>query len=154
MKYIRVWLLIVLAAAALFSGCMAGEPPVTNLQASAQEQLSEEGSYNTKEEVALYLHLYGHLPENYITKKEARALGWISSEGNLWEVAAGKSIGGDHFGNYDGLLPEKSGRKYFECDVNYEGGYRGADRIIYSSDGLIYFTEDHYQSFELLYEGE
>ena len=154
MKQIRVWLLIVLAAAALFSGCMAEEPPVTNLQASAQEQLSEEGSYNTKEEVALYLHLYGHLPDNYITKKEARALGWVSSEGNLWDVADGKSIGGDHFGNYDGLLPEKPGRKYFECDVNYEGGYRGADRIIYSSDGLIYFTEDHYQSFELLYEGE
>lgn len=153
MKRIRVWLLIVLAVVALFSGCMT-EDSLSSQNSSAQEQLSEEGSYNTKEEVALYLHLYGHLPDNYITKKEARNLGWVSSEGNLWEVAAGKCIGGDHFGNYDGLLPDMPGRKYYECDVNYEGGYRGADRIIYSSDGWIYFTEDHYQSFELLYEGE
>ncbi len=114
-------------------------------------RVSEDGSYSQKEEVAEYLYLYGHLPDNYITKREARELGWDSSRGNLWDVAPGKSIGGDHFGNYEGLLPEEDGRDYFECDIEYEGGRRNAKRIIYSDDGLIFYTEDHYASFEQLY---
>jgi ribonuclease T1 len=114
-------------------------------------QIAEDGSYTSKEDVALYLHTYGHLPSNYITKKEAEELGWNSKEGNLWDVAPGKSIGGSRFGNYDGNLPEADGRKYYECDIGYEGGYRGAERIIYSNDGLIYYTEDHYKTFEQLY---
>ncbi len=61
------------------------------------------------------------------------------------------SIGGDHFGNYEGLLPDATGRKWHECDVNYSGGYRGAERLVYSNDGLIYYTEDHYESFEKMY---
>lgn len=113
--------------------------------------IKENGTYTSKEDVADYLHIYGHLPSNYITKDEAKALGWVSSEGNLWEVAPGKSIGGDYFGNYEGLLPKKSGRKYYECDIDFEGSYRGAKRIIFSNDGLIYYTEDHYDSFECLY---
>ena len=117
-----------------------------------EEEILESEEYSSTEEVAEYLYLYGHLPDNYITKNEAKELGWDSSKGNLWDVAPGKSIGGDKFGNREGLLPEKKGRTYYECDVNYEGGYRGSDRIIYSSDGLVYFTEDHYNSFELLYE--
>lgn len=115
-------------------------------------KVTEDGTYTEKEEVALYIHLYEHLPDNYITKKEARSLGWESSEGNLWDVAPGKSIGGDYFGNYEGLLPEEEGRDYFECDIDYEGGYRNGKRIIYSDDGLIFYTEDHYESFEQLYE--
>lgn len=110
--------------------------------------VTEDGEYTSKDEVALYIHLYGHLPSNYITKKEAQKLGWNSSEGNLDEVAPGKSIGGSRFGNYDGQLPDGS---YKECDIGYTGGYRGADRIIYSSDGRIYYTDDHYKTFEQLY---
>lgn len=117
-------------------------------------QIEETGEYTSKEEVAAYLHEYGHLPGNFITKKEAKKLGWVSSEGNLGEVAPGKSIGGDYFGNYEGQLPEEQGRKYYECDVDSDGGYRGAKRIVYSNDGLIYYTEDHYESFELLYGEE
>lgn len=113
--------------------------------------VDEHGSYNTKDEVALYLHTYGHLPDNYITKKEAQKLGWDSKKGNLEEVAPGKSIGGSHFGNYEGQLPEQDGREYYECDLEYEGGYRGAERLIYSNDGLIYYTGDHYKTFEKLY---
>ena len=101
--------------------------------------------------MALYIHLYGHLPSNYITKKEAEAAGWNSSRGNLWDVAYGMSIGGSRFGNYEGALPDKDGRKWYECDVNYQGGYRGSERILYSSDGLIYYTGDHYETFEQLY---
>lgn len=114
----------------------------------------EDGAYVSKEEVAEYLHLYGHLPDNFITKKEAKALGWVSSEGNLDEVAPGKSIGGDYFGNFEGNLPEKKGREYHECDIDSDGGYRGGKRIVYSNDGLIYYTEDHYETFELLYGEE
>lgn len=113
--------------------------------------VTEDGTYTSKEEVALYIHLYDHLPDNYITKREAQDLGWSNREGNLDEVAPGKSIGGDRFGNYEGQLPEKNGRKYRECDIDFDGGYRGSKRIIYSSDGLIYYTEDHYKTFERLY---
>lgn len=113
--------------------------------------LEESGHYTSKEEVALYLHLYGRLPDNYLTKKEAESLGWDSKAGNLWEVAFGMSIGGSRFGNYEKALPEKKGRRYYECDIDYEGGYRGAKRIIYSDDGLIFYTEDHYKTFEQLY---
>lgn len=115
--------------------------------------VSEDGAYTGKDEVSLYLKKYGHLPDNYITKRQAKELGWDSAQGNLWEVAPGKSIGGDYFGNYEGLLPEEEGRDYFECDIDYEGGRRNAKRIVYSDDGLIFYTEDHYESFEQLYGG-
>lgn len=116
--------------------------------------VSEDGTYKTKDEVAAYLNEYGHLPSNFITKKEAKELGWVSSEGNLDEVAPGMSIGGDYFGNYEGVLPEEDGREYHECDIDFDGTYRNAKRIVYSNDGLIYYTEDHYETFELLYGEE
>ena len=105
-------------------------------------------SYTAPEDVAEYIHIYSELPPNYITKSEAKKLGWDNSKGNLWEVAPKMSIGGDTFGNREGLLP--SG-KYYECDVNYNGGYRGAERLIFNYDGAVYYTSDHYQTFEQLY---
>lgn len=112
----------------------------------------EDGDYYSAEDVAEYIHLYGHLPDNYLTKDEAYDLGWDPDEGNLWKVAKGACIGGDKFSNYEGELPKKKGRKYYECDVNYDGGYRGPERIVFSSDGLVYYTPDHYDTFELLYD--
>ncbi len=113
--------------------------------------LPEEGSYTSKEDVALYLHLYGHLPENFITKKEAQDLGW--SGGSLEKYAPGKCIGGDRFGNYEGLLP--TGKNYRECDIDTLGAKsRGAKRLVFSDDGCIYYTDDHYESFTLLYGEE
>jgi guanyl-specific ribonuclease Sa len=110
----------------------------------------ENGAYTTKKDVAAYLAAYGTLPGNFITKTEARALGW--SGGGLDDYAYGMCIGGDRFGNYEGLLPEAGGREYYECDVDtLHTDSRGAKRIVYSSDGLIYYTEDHYESFALLY---
>lgn len=122
--------------------------------ADAEEELviEEDGEYTTKEEVAAYIHEFGKLPSNYITKRDAQDLGWDNKLGNLDKVAPGKSIGGDKFGNYEELLPTEKGRKYFECDIDFDGGYRGAKRIIFSNDGLIYYTEDHYKSFEQLYD--
>ncbi|WP_322903671.1 ribonuclease [Paenibacillus campi] len=104
---------------------------------------------NTFDGVANYLRQHnGQLPCNYITKKQAERLGWDSSKGNLAKVAPGKSIGGDTFSNREGRLPKASGRKWHEADINYTSGFRGADRILYSTDGLIYKTTDHYRSFQ------
>lgn len=122
-------------------------------QTGEQTSIDENGTYDQKDDVALYIHTYGHLPSNYITKKEAKAMGWEG--GSLERFAPGKCIGGSYFGNYEGLLPEKKGRSYYECDIDTLGkSKRGAKRIIYSTDGLIYYTADHYETFELLYGEE
>ncbi|HIZ70747.1 MAG TPA: hypothetical protein H9808_03135 [Candidatus Atopostipes pullistercoris] len=114
----------------------------------------EEGqSYTEAQDLVDYLEMYGELPPNFITKKEARELGWDAKEGNLWQVAPDASIGGDYFGNYEELLPEDDQREYYEADVDYEGGHRNAKRLIYSNDGLYFYTEDHYESFEEMKPG-
>lgn len=126
--------------------------PETEAQPQAppetQALIDVRGSYTTKEDVALYIHTYGHLPDNFMTKNEARKLGWEG--GGLEDYAPGMCIGGDRFGNYEGLLPED--REYTECDIDTMGrSSRGAKRIVFSQDGLIYYTDDHYESFTLLY---
>lgn len=118
-----------------------------------QTAIDEDGEYTSKEDVALYIHTYGKLPKNFIKKSEAKKLGWEG--GSLEPYAPGRSIGGDRFGNYEGLLPEAEGRRYTECDIDTMGrSSRGAKRIVFSNDGLIYYTGDHYKSFELLYGEE
>ena len=164
-KFLKNSLITMLLLISMLMGCAApisdevqpDELPIVESDQNVDEQealVQEDGEYTSKEEVALYIHLYNHLPDNFITKKEAKKLGWESKEGNLGEVAPGKSIGGDYFGNYEELLPEEDGRDYYECDIESDGGYRGAKRIVFSNDGLIYYTEDHYESFELLYGEE
>ena len=109
--------------------------------------IEEFGEYTSKDDVCLYLHVYGRLPKNFITKAEAQKLGW--SGGGLDDYAYGKCIGGDRFGNYEGLLPKKENRIYYECDIDtLHADSRGSKRIIFSNDGLIFYTEDHYESFE------
>ena len=133
----------------------AAKPSTEADQTSTEAGLTvtEDGVYDSKEEVALYIHLYGHLPSNYITKKEAEALGWPG--GSLEPYAPGKCIGGSYFGNYEKKLPTAPGRKWTECDIDTLGANkRGAKRIIFSNDGLIYYTGDHYETFELLYGEE
>ena len=115
---------------------------------ASEHPVTQDGWYDTMEEVCVYLDTFGALPGNYLTKNEAKALGWVSSQGNLWRVAKGKSIGGDRFGNYEGLLPEAKGRRYTECDIGFDGGYRGGERVIFSNDGLLFYTRDHYESFD------
>lgn len=125
--------------------------PASDPKPSTGNGVSENGRYTDKDRVALYIHTYGHLPANYITKREAEELGWESSRGNLHDVAPGMSIGGDRFGNYEGQLPKLKGRRYFECDIDYTGGKRNAKRIVFSSDGLIYYTGNHYKTFSQMY---
>ncbi|HPJ01622.1 MAG TPA: ribonuclease domain-containing protein [Candidatus Limiplasma sp.] len=151
MKRMIGLLLAALLIMAVLSGCAPQAANAPDAADAAQTQtLAMDGSYTTKDDVALYLHLYGELPRNFITKAQARALGWDG--GGLENIAPGKCIGGDRFGNFEGLLPEVPGRSYFECDINTLGAdSRGPERIVYSSDGLIYYTADHYESFTLLY---
>lgn len=119
-------------------------------------EIVENNSYTTKDEVALYIYKFKKLPNNFVTKKEAKNAGWNNKAGNLWEVLPGKSIGGDEYKNYEKKLPQITGRKYYECDIDYDGGYRNEKRIIYADDfdeniGFIYYTEDHYKTFEKLH---
>ena len=127
------------------------ELPYEDVQSPEEEAgLDEDGTYNSAEDVSLYLHTYDHLPSNYITKAEARELGW--SGGSVEQVAPGCAIGGDKFGNREGVLPAGT---YHECDIDTIGARsRGAKRLVYADDGRIYYTEDHYETFTLLYGEE
>ncbi len=115
--------------------------------------IDEHGSYTRRDDVALFIHIYGRLPDNFISKTKARKLGWTG--GSLEPYAPGKCIGGGVFANSELLLPEAPGRIYHECDIDTLGKKsRGAKRIVWSNDGLIYYTDDHYESFTLLYGNE
>mgnify|MGYP003413211354 FL=1 len=116
-------------------------------QHSKNKILEENKYYYSKDDVALYIHTYNRLPKNFITKKEARSLGWEG--GSVEKFAQGKCIGGDRFYNNEEILPVKSGRTYTECDIDTLGkNSRGAKRIVFSNDGLIFYTENHYETFE------
>ncbi len=120
-------------------------PPTT---APDSDRLDPEEFYYSKEDVALYIHQYGRLPVNFVTKSQAKN----QFGSNYKAMQAGYRIGGDTFQNREGLLPKKSGRTYTECDIVAEGQTsRGACRIVFSNDGLVYYTSDHYASFTLLY---
>ncbi len=123
------------------------------LSAAAGGAGVEQGKpYSKPADVALYLHTFGKLPPNFITKEKARQLGWVQEQGNLWKVTDRMSIGGDVYSNFEGRLPKAKGRTWYECDVNYQGGFRGPERLVYSNDGLIAYTKDHYEHFTWLYK--
>ena len=136
---LKTILTLIVLAAALVLGVFNGWQDAEDKGAAAVPAYAQE--------LADYIFENGELPERFITKAEAQKLGWDSSKNDVSDVAPGKAIGGDRFGNREGLLPDKSGRTWYEADVNYESGNRGAERIVYSSDGLVYYTADHYESF-------
>ena len=125
--------------------------------------LEEGGTYNTKDEVCAYLVQFHTLPDNYMSKSKARKQGWEG--GALNRVIPGMCIGGSVYENFEEKLPVLRGRTYYECDIDtLEGtGGRGAKRIVFTSGGNsygenadgddwnIYYTEDHYKTFEHLY---
>ena len=143
-KLTALWLSLLLAFGTL-TGCAGqigiiggadGPTAIITSDSASAVSVTEDGQYDSKDEVSAYLTEYGHLPSNYITKKQAQALGC--------------SIGGDRFGNYEGTLPDGS---YHECDLNTRGAdKRGAERLVYADDGRIYYTADHYESFEEITE--
>ena len=93
-----------------------------------------------------YVKENNKLPDYYITKGEARKQGWVASKGNLCDVLPGKAIGGDKFSNREKTLPTNN--QYFEADVNYNCGNRNADRIVFTKNGEVWLTKNHYKSFE------
>lgn len=113
--------------------------------------LDEDGVYTAKDEVAFYIDTYQKLPSNYITEQEAVEMGWDPVNGDLSKIAPGMSIGGDPYENENKMLPEKEGRHFYICDVEYEQGARNDQRIIYSDDGLVFYTEDYCKTFVQLY---
>ena len=127
------------------------EAAQTAQPAQTTVEVEEDKTYSSKEEVAAYLHKFNHLPSNYMTKSQAKKQGWDSGDEYLSDALPGVSIGGSKFGNKEKKLPEQEGRQYYECDIDYKKGGRGAKRLVYSNDGLIFYTEDHYETFEQLY---
>ena len=148
--------LLTVAFLVSLSGCQTNEvkPAAVSgaVKVDATAATVEKGKpYSTANEVAAYVHKFRQLPPNFISKLEAQKLGWDQAKGNLWQVADRKSIGGDRFANREGKLPVASGRQYYECDIDYRGGFRGAKRLVYSNDGLVFYSEDHYKTFRQLY---
>lgn len=158
LMFILIFALVALVESVILPGLFGGEissVSTTAVPAQTEEQpfddlgIREDGEYTQKDELALYIHLFGHLPGNFVTKDEAEAAGWTG--GAVGKVLPGKSIGGDRYYNREGLLPKASGRVWTECDVGDRRNTRGGERIVFSNDGLIYYSPDHYDSFELLY---
>ena len=104
-------------------------------------------TYDGMDGVDWFVKTFGYLPDNYLTQKEAKSKGWIKILGNLAEVLPSMVIGGDIYKNYDKRLPSALGRIWYEADFNYDGGYRGNERLLFSNDGLIFATYDHYLTF-------
>ena len=155
-KIITVVIALCLAACAisfLFSEFSAGNSQTEytfETEASLKKEVSvKKGEeYCLHEEVAEYIHLYKELPPNYMTKSKAHKIGW--ENGNPQKVLGGNvCIGGSKFGNSERLLPE--GVEYRECDVDYCDDSRGPSRLVYTADGKVYYTNDHYESFVELY---
>lgn len=133
--------------AAALTDSPTSAPTATPVRTEKPTAAPKQTAITAPQDIADYIFAHGTLPDNFLTKNEARQLGWDSSKNYVSDVAPGYSIGGDKFGNYEGLLPDASGRKWYEADANYTVGPRGAERILYSSDGLVYYTNDHYQTF-------
>lgn len=117
----------------------------TELTNSYSKEIIEDTFYYEKEEVSEYIKKYNKLPPNYITKDEANKIGWSVEDND------GLVIGGDRFGNREKKLPYKKGREYYEADlIQGYSHHRGPVRLVYSNDGLIFYTDDHYETFEEL----
>lgn len=117
----------------------------------ADVTVREDGTYTSMEEVALYIHTYGHVPSNFVSKTKARKAGWVAEEGNLQDVLPGMSIGGGGWNNDDQVMPGDEYDQWYECDINYEGGYRGSERLVFSDNGMIFYTPDHYESYARIF---
>lgn len=133
--------------AAALTDSPTSAPTATPVRTEKPTAAPKQTAITAPQDIADYIFAHGTLPDNFLTKNEARQRGWDSSKNYVSDVAPGYSIGGDKFGNYEGLLPDASGRKWYEADANYTAGPRGAERILYSSDWLVYYTNDHYQTF-------
>ncbi len=147
---LRTLLITLLALAVLL---FSGQAGLVDLPALLSPDASPEAQQpiTSPQAIADYLFAHGQLPPNFITADEAEDLGWDSRINSVSDVAPGCSLGGDYFGNYEGRLPAARGRHWYEADCYYVSGRRGPHRIVYSSDGLVYYTPDHYETFTQLF---
>lgn len=155
MKNMKKILAGLITAALLLVGWVTGILPVEEIQGTdyavtsvirtTQSEASD--PITEPQAIADYIFQHGCLPDNFITKAEAEALGWDKTTNYIGDVAPGKSLGGDRFGNYEGQLPTAPGRTYYEADCYYTGTERNAHRIVFSNDGLVFYTADHYETF-------
>lgn len=150
-----VLMAILIALSLYFRGGDVQEPQVDKPTAASEQSINRENAQpktidqlTEQQNVVSYMQKYQKLPAFYLTKKEARQAGWDAKKGNLCDVLPGRAIGGDRFSNREKSLPISQNRQWFEADINYRCGHRGADRLLYSSDGLIFVTHDHYKSFK------
>jgi len=171
-RFIRLLIALIMIASLLFiSGCYSIEQEMKNdndrrydrgTEIKVKENpISNDGRVTSLKEikkpligfkeVADYIVANGKLPDNFITKAQAKKLGWDSNLGNLALVAPGKSIGGDVFTNREKVLPDIDGRIWYEADIDYRIGFRNGKRILYSNDGLVYKTINHYKTFQRIY---
>lgn len=141
-------LIFIIISLFAFSSCQTSNNVEISHSSEEIVEIDESRDYYSKDDVAEYIHIYNKLPKNYLTKRKAKDKGWIAKENNLWQVTDKGVIGGDFFGNYEEILP---GSDYKECDVNYDGGKRNAERLVYDENGNIFYTNDHYKNFERLY---
>lgn len=132
-----LWLMLCL-------GLLAGLFPAVVLAKQTNDTLA---ALTSEQTVVNYLRQNHRLPDYYVTKRQARDAGWDARAGNLCQVLPGKAIGGDRFSNREGRLPSAYKRIWREADINYRCGRRGADRVLFASDGLIYVSRDHYKQF-------
>ncbi len=129
-----------------------GEKPPLHERCRCSIQYLDAKRVGTATELGLrgvdwWLKTFGRLPDYYLTTAEARQLGWKAARANLSIVAPGKMLAGGIYKNNDGHLPTKPGRVWYEADINYTFGHRGKGRVLYSNDGLIFVTYDHYETF-------
>jgi ribonuclease T1 len=135
------WVVVVICAAAPVAAQRAPEPQAL---AAFAERLGLRDVAGFAETVQS-LREARRLPSRYVTKDMARARGWRG--GGLCEIWPGHAIGGDLFNNFGGNLPAAAGRSYREADIDATCRSRGPKRLVFSSDGLIFVTTDHYNSF-------
>ncbi|WP_312837237.1 ribonuclease domain-containing protein [Pantoea sp.] len=138
----KLWVGLVIVLAACWAGLKPHFSPSQNRVGESIAALTDAAR------VANWLQRHHQLPDYYIDKNAARRKGWDAGKGNLCDVLPGRAIGGDRFSNREKRLPQQPGRQWYEADVNYRCGHRNADRLLYSSDGLILLSTDHYRSFK------
>jgi len=119
------------------------------------DAILETGIYTAKDSVATYIYLFHKLPSNYVNKATGQTL-YENETGNTFSkwnfnpwTLLGVMIGGDIFYNNEGLLPSEN--SYRECDVDYHDSSRGTKRLIYTLNGIVYYTANHYESFTKIY---
>ncbi len=158
---LAVLFVLLLTAVLLLTGCTANALETARTKKATEAPVAAEtavpaptatpGPMDEAQRLADYIFEHGELPDYFVTKKQAQAMGWDSYTNYVSDVAPGMSIGGDYFGNYEQKLPVVKGRKYYEADCFYQGGKRNAYRIIYSTDGHVWYTGDHYNTFTELF---